>query len=129
PLLQATNCLPIEPSVATHSIIGTGYWMPGSGDSDSVVPVSSARLDRSGTEFYLHAKHTKLTEDDRSIDELFRILEEHLAECGPLAAGVGGAAERVNEPPLRAAFQPSPSPAEKPVQETGWRAARNLIEK
>ena len=78
PLLQAVNCLPIDPSVATHSIIGTGYWMPGFGDSDGVVPVQSAQLKRSGTEYFLHARHSKLPQEQLVIDDLFQTLKEHL---------------------------------------------------
>ncbi len=148
PLLQATNCLPIDPVVATHSIIGNGYWMPGSGDSDSVVPVSSARLDRTGTEFYLHAKHTKLTQDERSIEELFRILEEHLAVCGNDSVGPAKSAADTNlraSRSARAASFPQPArgiheelepaarqaskatagePGGESEKSTGWRPAR-----
>lgn len=44
PLLQATARLPYRPGVGVHSIIGQGRFTIGSGSSDGVVPVSSARL-------------------------------------------------------------------------------------
>jgi hypothetical protein len=35
--------LPVNPNVRLHSVIGHGYPMLSAGDSDGVVPVSSAR--------------------------------------------------------------------------------------
>jgi len=42
-LLQAIDCLTPNRRVRMHSIYGTGRWMPGDGDSDGVVPVSSSK--------------------------------------------------------------------------------------
>jgi hypothetical protein len=69
--------LPIESQVRTHSIIGSGRWMPGNGDSDGVVPVSSAIQVTADSEKYVSEKHADLTRDPPTIDEVLRILREH----------------------------------------------------
>ncbi len=84
-LLEATNCLPYRAGVSLHSIIGTGTPMWHSGPSDGVVPVSSARLSGVRSEFVIEAKHEQLHRREESIQEVFRILVEHLSEsrCSP----------------------------------------------
>ena len=82
PLLSAINGLPIEPQVHTHSIIGSGRWMPGNGDSDGVVPVSSAIQVTADSEKYVGEKHADLTRDPSTIDEVLRILREHFERPG-----------------------------------------------
>jgi pimeloyl-ACP methyl ester carboxylesterase len=79
-LLQAINGLSINPCVRIHSIIGQGRWMPGSGDSDGVVPVSSASHGRSTSVTMVTEKHTKLTENPVVIEQVLSILGEHHAE-------------------------------------------------
>lgn len=79
-LLLAISCLPITPHVQYHSIIGTGCWMIGNGDSDGVVPVDSARLRGATTEMLVTDRHTELPQDPIVIDEIFRILREHASE-------------------------------------------------
>ncbi len=77
PLLLAIDSLPVDPSIRMHSIIGHGRWMPGSGDSDGVVPVSSARKYGVDSERLVHDKHTDLPADPMTIEEVFSILREH----------------------------------------------------
>jgi pimeloyl-ACP methyl ester carboxylesterase len=79
-MLLTISCLPIAPHVQYHSIIGTGCWMIGNGDSDGVVPVESARLRGATTETLVTDRHTELPQDPKVIDEIFRILREHASE-------------------------------------------------
>jgi len=80
PMLQAMDRLPLEPSVKLHSIIGHGRWMLGNGDSDGVVPVSSATQAGSVSEKWVSGKHADLTSDPEMIEELLRILRMHWDE-------------------------------------------------
>jgi pimeloyl-ACP methyl ester carboxylesterase len=77
PLLSAIASLPVEPHVHTHTILGRGRWMPGSGDSDGVVPVSSARQLTAESEKHVEEKHSNLTKDPSTIQELLSILHVH----------------------------------------------------
>lgn len=77
PLLLAIDSLPVDPSVRMHSIVGHGRWMPGSGDSDGVVPVSSARKYGVDSERLVRDKHTDLPADPMTIEEVISILREH----------------------------------------------------
>lgn len=77
PLLLAVNSLPVDSSVRMHSIIGRGRWMPGSGDSDGIVPVSSARKSGVVSEKLVYDKHTDLPADPVTIGEVISILHEH----------------------------------------------------
>ena len=77
PLLLAVDSLPVDSSVRMHSIIGCGRWMPGSGDSDGVVPVSSARKSGVVSEKLVYDKHTNLPADPVTIGEVISILHEH----------------------------------------------------
>ena len=88
PLLLCIDQLPHHGRVQMHTIVGTGYWMMGGGDSDSVVPVSSARKNGVASEKFIHAKHTKLHQNPEGIEELFRILREHLAVSGAYVPSV-----------------------------------------
>lgn len=80
PMLQAMDRLPLEPSVKLHSIIGHGRWMLGNGDSDGVVPVSSATQAAVTSEKRVPGKHADLTSDPEMIQELLRILRMHWDE-------------------------------------------------
>ncbi len=62
--------------------------MPGSGDSDGVVPVSSARQERSTSEFMVSEKHAKLTEDPDVIQETLALLRVHYLEFMKTADGL-----------------------------------------
>jgi pimeloyl-ACP methyl ester carboxylesterase len=79
PLLQAIESLPIESRVRIHSIIGYGRWMFGNGDSDGVVPVTSAWHFGSSSQKFVDEKHSKLPQDSAVIDEVFSIL--HAVDC------------------------------------------------
>ena len=79
-LLQAIDRLPISPDVRIHSIVGRGNWMIGNGDSDGVVPVSSALHRQSTSSYLVRGKHAKLTENQDVIEEVMRILNEHIQE-------------------------------------------------
>ena len=82
-LLQAINRLPLDPRVRLHSIIGEGYWMLGGGNSDKVVPVSSAFKPGVDSNRFIHAKHTRLHFVPAGVNELIRILCNHAAASGP----------------------------------------------
>lgn len=81
PLLQAIDSLPINERVNMHSIIGQGYWMPGYGDSDGVVPVSSAKQNRTTSETMVVGKHAELTENPTVVQQVLRVLREHSEQC------------------------------------------------
>ncbi|MDE0936515.1 MAG: alpha/beta fold hydrolase [Mariniblastus sp.] len=84
PLLQEMNCLKFSDSVRLHSIIGCGYYLFGSGDSDKVVPVASARNPWVDSELLIISKHTKINSNEEALEELYRILQTHLVEqCLP----------------------------------------------
>ncbi len=80
PLLREMNCLSFSDTVRLHSIIGCGYLLLGSGDSDKVVPVSSARISGVESERLIVSKHTKINSNEMALEELYRILETHLME-------------------------------------------------
>ena len=77
PILNATARLPYRLGVITHSIIGEGRYTVGSGPSDGVVPVESARLRGASSEMFVTARHSQLPHDDEVIVEVMRILAEH----------------------------------------------------
>lgn len=76
-LLQAITRLQINPAVASHSVIGDWRPMIGSGPSDGIVSVESARLAGVETELVVHQKHTEMTNDPTVIAEVMRIMREH----------------------------------------------------
>ena len=80
PLLHAMDTLPINDRVPFHTIFGNGYWMLAAGDSDKVVPVTSALKPGAISQKPVHAKHTKLNRNPTSVDELFCILRTHLEQ-------------------------------------------------
>jgi len=67
-----------------HSVIGHGRWMPGNGDSDGVVPVTSARQSNAVSEQWVTEKHTDLPRDPAMIDELLSILQTHFIQLSGL---------------------------------------------
>ena len=84
-LLAAIKQLPTHDRVQFHTIFGSGYHMLCAGDSDSVVPVKSARIGGNVTEKSIYAKHTKIHNDPVGISELLCILKRHLRESqGPV---------------------------------------------
>lgn len=83
PLLYAIHHLPTAWHVPQHSIIGSGYLMLGAGDSDRVVPVSSARIGGVATERAIRAKHGELHKSVEGTQELIAILRRHLQQQSP----------------------------------------------
>ena len=57
--------------------------MLGGGDSDKVVPVSSAYKPGVDSNRFIHAKHTKLHFVQAGVDELVRILRQHACQDCP----------------------------------------------
>lgn len=78
PLLNAMADLPIGPCVHMHSVIGNKCHTLLYGKSDGVVPVSSAIEPRAESELYLKSTHTQLNDDVEAIEEVIRILQQHL---------------------------------------------------
>ena len=77
-MLNAVRRMNVAENVELHSIIGRGRWQIGSGDSDGVVPVTSARHPYASSEKYVEAPHSGLTHDPAMIDELIAIMRLHL---------------------------------------------------
>ena len=82
PLLNALRELPVPCWVTTHSIIGNEHQSPVSGPGDCIVPVSSARLPGVVSETLVPATHTKVHHHPIAMNELSRILIQHLHETG-----------------------------------------------
>ncbi len=80
PLLAAMRQLPVNPNVRLHSVIGRGYPMLSAGDSDGIVPVSSARHPGVQTETLVRAWHTRVHDHPETLRALLFILELHYAE-------------------------------------------------
>lgn len=83
PLLQSMDRLPFDGRVNLHSIVGSGYWLLGAGNSDRVVPVSSARNSSVVSEKFVHTKHTNINGNREAIKELFCVFRRHLQENDP----------------------------------------------
>jgi len=80
PLLAAMQQMPVNPQVRLHSIIGTGCPMLTAGDSDGIVPVSSARHPGVQTETLVRAWHTEVHRHPETLQALLYILSVHNAE-------------------------------------------------
>jgi pimeloyl-ACP methyl ester carboxylesterase len=76
-ILQATNALPYNPSVALHTILGDVQWSPIQGRSDGVVAVSSARIGGVQSELVVDASHTEVQRDPNTVREVICILSRH----------------------------------------------------
>ena len=79
-LLRALYELPISDSVTAHTVFGDARWTLGSGRSDGVVPIDSARYSQVVSERAVTTTHTKLDKHVDTIDELRLILESHRQE-------------------------------------------------
>lgn len=77
PLLNAAAKLPYRRGVTLHTVVGEGRYTVGSGPSDGVVPVNSARLAGSSSEKFVESSHSSLPRNEQVIVEVMRILEEH----------------------------------------------------
>jgi hypothetical protein len=80
PFLRTMLTLPFAPSVRVHSICGDIERTCIHGPSDGKVPLASARLVGVCSEVVVPVKHTELTHDTRTINEVVRILCQH-AQC------------------------------------------------
>jgi hypothetical protein len=80
PLLAAMRQLPVNHAVRMHTVIGHGYPMLSAGDSDGVVPVSSARHPGVQTETMVRAWHTEVHAHPDTFRALLFIFELHYAE-------------------------------------------------
>ncbi len=80
PLLAALQQMPVNPQVRLHSIIGRGCPMLTAGDSDGVVPVSSARHPGVQTETLVRAWHTEIHSHPEALQALLYILSIHYAD-------------------------------------------------
>lgn len=83
-LLQTIDRLPVASHVKEHSIIGDFRPLLGAGPSDGVVPVESARRARAVSERVIHARHGDIHKSTEGIEELVRILRQHLREFDTL---------------------------------------------
>lgn len=79
-LLRAIADLPFADSVTTHTISGVSHWRPWTGESDGVVTVDSTRNWQAVSELHVDEKHTDIHQHTESIDELWKILRQHLDE-------------------------------------------------
>jgi hypothetical protein len=80
PLLCAIDRLHKSPTVQEHTILGEGYFMLRAGDSDKVVPVTSASKPGVVSEKRIHKKHGDLHQSDEGIREVICILRKHAVE-------------------------------------------------
>lgn len=87
-LLQAIADLPFAPGVTTHTISGVSHWRPWTGASDGVVTVNSTRNWQAVSELHVDEKHTEIHQHPESIDELWKILRQHLDESQAQFTGV-----------------------------------------
>ena len=78
-ILQATETLPYRCGVATDSIIGDYRWSLLQGQTDGVVPVSSARIGGVQSELFVDAKHTDAQRVPETVREVMCILMRHAA--------------------------------------------------
>jgi hypothetical protein len=85
PGLLAMSEIPVRPPIKAHSIVA----VKGDGDHrqgrDGLVSYDSAHVDYAESEFIVRSFHTCLEEPD-TIEEVRRILHEHLKELPPRAA-------------------------------------------
>ena len=81
-ILNATLALPFRPGVALHTIAGDIRTNLRDGPTDGIVPLSSARLVGVRSEKIVAAKHTRLNRDPATVEEIIRILHEHLGLPG-----------------------------------------------
>lgn len=87
PYLTAIDHLPPAPWVRAHTIVGKVGSGPLESSSDGVVPYSSSHIDWAVSEHVVPATHFCL-DHEQTIEELRRILREHLQSLG-IAEGAG----------------------------------------
>ncbi|MFM8827001.1 MAG: esterase/lipase family protein, partial [Actinomycetota bacterium] len=81
-LLQAIESLRVPCWVSTHSIVGNGHASLTGERDDCVVAVSSAHTPGAVSEIMVPASHTRVHHQPLAIQEVQRILVQHLQETG-----------------------------------------------
>ena len=71
------RAFPIAQAWRFNTVVGEGRYTVGSGPSDGVVPVPSARLKGSMSEKFVDSKHSNLPRNSEVIAEVIRLLVEH----------------------------------------------------
>ncbi|MEO8605266.1 MAG: alpha/beta hydrolase [bacterium] len=84
PFIQTLSSLPIAPGVVAHSIIPVQGDGPLEDEVDGVVAYKSAHIEGVESEVVIHHSSHSTQADPRTIDEVRRILLEHVgvADCG-----------------------------------------------
>jgi hypothetical protein len=90
PYLEAVRRLPINPSTTIHTIAGHGYCPPELSRGDLVVPLESAHIEGAASEHWVRAVHNTIYRTPDAIDEVRRILAEHVASGLPVGPGGDG---------------------------------------
>lgn len=80
--LQALERLRPACWVTVHSVVGDGHVSVLGGRDDGVVPVESAHTAAAVSEITVPASHTRVHHHPRTIEEMCRILLQHLHETG-----------------------------------------------
>ncbi|MFN9368322.1 MAG: esterase/lipase family protein [Planctomycetia bacterium] len=86
-ILQALERLRPACWVTVHSVVGDGHVSVLGGRDDGVVPVESAHTAGAVSEITVPASHTRVHHHPRTIEEMRRILLQHLHETGLDRAG------------------------------------------
>ena len=79
PALQLLAARGPPPGVCYHSIIGVTHG-EGTHSTDGIVPYSSSHIDTAESEVLVPAWHHTLHDHPRAVQEVRRILREHLEE-------------------------------------------------
>jgi hypothetical protein len=82
PLLKAMQSLPVSSAVRYHTIAGTGHGPAEWSRGDLVVPLESALTPGATSELLVPATHFDIYRTRETIDELDRIIGEHVAAIG-----------------------------------------------
>ncbi|HEY6565171.1 MAG TPA: hypothetical protein VIY86_11775, partial [Pirellulaceae bacterium] len=77
---QTIATLPTSPDVPFHSVIGYGHFSLFDGPGDGVVPYDSAEAAASVSRLEVRAFHTRVHRKLETVDEVDRILRQHLEE-------------------------------------------------
>lgn len=80
PLLRTLRRMRVGERIKLHSIVGHGRPSLRDGDSDGIVPVTSARHPCVESELMVRATHSKILAHPETVTELKRILRLHAAE-------------------------------------------------
>jgi len=89
PFIKTLAALPIAPGVVAHSIIPVQGDGPLEDEVDGVVAYKSAHIDGVESEVVIHHSGHSAQSDPRTVDEVRRILLEHVAhaDCGQTPLG------------------------------------------